>query len=160
IPLRSGRLFTDKDAITNLLWVVVDEAAAKLFWGNQNPVGAYGTFDSPTGGRFQVIGVVGNVKNDGLNNPTVPDIYIQAFIFRLESMNFIMRSSRPDASLIADVRRVVRDIDPEQPVTEIATMGEIIQNTMTLEKLSSLITAFYAAAAVLLATFGIFGVVS
>src|SRR5262249_41015160 len=98
IPLRSGRLFDDHDVAKDRIWVVIDQAAARRYWGDQNPVGAFGRFGSPSGDRFQVIGVVGDVKNEGLNNPTVPEIYIQSFIYRTESMNFVMRSDRTLAS--------------------------------------------------------------
>ena len=160
IPLRSGRLFNDHDVAKDRILVVIDQAAAKRYWGDENPVGAFGRFDGPSGDRFQVIGVVGDVKNDGLNNPTVPEIYIQSFIYRRESMNFVMRSGRPVASLLPEIRRVIHGIDPEQPITDVATMREIIQQTMTLERVGSVMTAFFAGAALLLAMLGIYGVVS
>jgi len=161
VPLRSGRLFTDLDVVKDMIWVVLNQTAAKHYWGNQDPVGAFGRFGSPSGrDRFQVIGVVGDVKNDGAGNPTVPEFYIQSFIDRIESMNVVMRSNRTTASLLPDIRSVIRTIDPEQPITEVATMQEVIERTMTLERLSSVITTFFAAAALLLAMLGIYGVVS
>jgi putative ABC transport system permease protein len=161
IPLRSGRTFTDHDVVKDILWVVLDQSAAKHYWGAQDPVGAYGRFGDPNkGDRFQVIGVVGDVKNDGLSNPTVPEIYIQSFVTKMESMTFVMRSPRPKASLIPDIRRVVRNFDPEQPITEIATMREIIQESMTLERLGSFMTACFAIAALSMAMLGVYGVVS
>jgi predicted permease len=160
IPLRSGRTFTDHDLVKDLLWVVVDQAAAKRYWGDQDPVGAYGRFMNPEGDRFQVIGVVGDVKNDGLGNPTVPEIYIQSFIPKVESMNFVMRSARSAGSLVPEIRRTVRSIDSELPIHELATMREIIQQTMTLERAGSFMTAFFAGAALLMAMLGVYGVVS
>src|SRR5215831_1901706 len=160
IPLQGGRLFDDHDVPKDRILVVIDQAAAKRYWGDGNPVGAFGRLDGPSGDRFQVIGVVGDVKNDGLNNPTVPEFYIQSFILRTESPNFVMRSARPVVSLLPDIRRVIRGIDPEQPITRVATMREIIQQTMTLERVRSIMTAFFAGAALLLAMLGIYGVVS
>ena len=160
IPLRSGRTFTENDLIKDILWVVINDAAAKRYWGDQDPLGAYGRFSSPAGDRFQVIGVVGDVKNDGLGNPTVPEIYIPSYVLKVESMNFVVRSSRPTASLVSDIRGVVRRIDPEQPITEIETMRDIIQRGMTLERVGSLMTAFFAGAALLMAMLGVYGVVS
>jgi serine phosphatase RsbU (regulator of sigma subunit) len=107
-----------------------------------------------------VVGVVADVKNDGLSNPTVPEVYILSDITRVESMNFVMRSPRTAASLVSDVRRVVQSIDAEQPIHDVAAMREIIVRSMTLERTASLLTAFFAGAALLLATLGVYGVVS
>lgn len=160
IPLREGRLFTDHDLSTDLMSIVINQSAAKHYWGGQDPIGAYGRFLNPTGIRFQIVGVVGDVKNDGLNNPTVPEIYIQSSITKIESMHLVMRSGRDFGSLLADIRRAIRQIDPGQPITDIATMREIIQRTMTLERVASVITGFFAVTALLLAMFGIYGIVS
>jgi len=160
IPLRSGRLLTDQDARGNPILVLISEAAAKRYWGDQNPVGAYGRFLNPAGDRFQVVGVVGNVKNDGLSNPSVPEIYMLSLVQTVESMNFVVRSARPAASLVPEIRRVIQSIDPQQPIHEIATMGEIIQESMTLERAGSLLTTFFAGAALLMAMLGVYGVVS
>jgi serine phosphatase RsbU (regulator of sigma subunit)/ABC-type antimicrobial peptide transport system permease subunit len=160
IPLREGRFFTDRDLKVDLLPVVIDQSAAKHYWSVQDPLGTYGRFLSPTGPPFQVVGVVGDVKNDTLNSPTVPEIYIPSSVTKVESMHVVMRSGRNFASLLPDVRRVIRGIDPEQPITEIATMREIIKQTMTLERVVSVITGFFAATALLLAMLGIYGIVS
>jgi predicted permease len=160
IPLREGRLFTDHDVPKDLIPIVIDQSAAKHYWGSQDPVGTYGRFVSPSGSPFQVIGVVGDVKNDGLNSPTVPEVYIQSLIPKIESMHFVIRSARDPASLLPDIRRVIRDIDPQQPITDVATMREIIQRTMTLERVVYVITGFFAATALLLAMLGIYGMVS
>src|SRR5262249_18709677 len=100
------------------------------------------------------------VKNDGLNNPTVPEIYIQSSITKIESMHFVMRSRRDFGSLLTDIRRVIREMDPGQPITDVAPMREIIQRTMTLERAVSVITGFFAGTALLLAMLGIYGIVS
>lgn len=75
-------------------------------------------------------------------------------------MRFVVRSSRAEVSLIADVRRQVQSVDPTQPVHDVETMSTAVQKTMTLERTVSLVTAFFAGAALLLAMFGVYGVVS
>jgi predicted permease len=159
IPLREGRFFTDRDLSIDLA-LVINQSAAKHYWGGQDPLEAYGRILKPTGPRFQVVGVVGDVKNDGLNNPTIPEIYIHSSLTQIESMHFVVRSGRDSASLLLDIRRVIREIDRGQPITDIATMREIIQRTMTLERVVSVITGFFAATALLLAMLGIYGIVS
>lgn len=160
IPLRSGRMLTDDDSRPGAMSVVINQAAASRYWGDQSPVGAHGRLDDPAGQRFQVVGVVGDVKNDGLGNPTVPEIYILSSILQVESMNFVVRSPRAAASLMADIRRVVRSIDAEQPIHEVATMRELVGQTMSLERVGSFMTAFFAGAALLMAVLGVYGVVA
>jgi predicted permease len=160
IPLRHGRLLTERDvAIEGApINVMVNEAAARRYWGTDNPVGMFGRFNEPNGPRFEIVGVVGDIRNDGLAKPTVPEVYMPGSIARIETMHFVVRSSRPVGSLLPDIRRAVRAVDPEQPVHDAATMLETVERSMTLERLSSLVTAFFALAALVMATLGVYGV--
>jgi putative ABC transport system permease protein len=160
IPLRRGRLLTERDLSDDLAFVVINQATARRYWGDQDPIGAYGRFLTPDGDRFQVVGIVGDVKNDGLGSPTVPEVHILNDLVRVDGMNFVVRSARPAAALLPEIRRVVQQIDPGQPIHEIATMREIIQRSTTLARVASVLTAFFAGAALLLAMLGVYGVVS
>src|SRR5262249_9007508 len=152
IPLRSGRLLTDDDAReVPALAVVIDQTTAKRYWGDQDPVGTYGRFGTPSGSRFQVVGVVGDVKNDGAGNPTVPEIYLPGAVLDMETLNFVLRSARSPTSLVADIRKVVREIDVEQPIHAIAPMRDIARQSMALERVGSFMTGLFAAAALLMA---------
>jgi predicted permease len=161
IPVRRGRFFEDRDLVKSPLSVpvVVSEAAARRYWGDRDPVGEIGRLSNPRA-HFHVVGVAGDVRNDGLNNPTVPEVYIPAFYTRFESMRFVIRSARPVASLLPDIRGQVRSIDPEQPIHDVATMREIVQQTITLERAASFLTGFFAVAALLMAMLGVYGVLS
>jgi putative ABC transport system permease protein len=160
IPLQRGRFLRDTDLADDLAFVVINQAAARRDWEGQDPLGAYGRFINPNGSRFQVVGVVGDVRNDGLGNPTVPEVYLLSPILRLESMNFVVRSPRPADALVPEIRQVIRTIDPELPIHDVATMREIVRQSTTLERTASFLTAFFAGAALLLATLGIYGVMS
>jgi putative ABC transport system permease protein len=162
IPIRGGRFFRDGDANPDAssLPIVVSESAARRYWGDRDPVGASGHFDNPAGTPFHVIGVAGDVMNGALNQPTVPEVYRPALNTRIEGMNFVLRSPRPAASLLPEIRRVVRGIDPELPVHQVATMRDVMRETITLERSASFLTAFFAGAALLMAMFGVYGIVS
>ena len=160
IPLHRGRLLTDLDARPGDVPVVLNEAAARRYWGERDPVGAYGTFEDRQGQRFQVVGIVGNVKNEGMDVPTSPEVYVLVFPYRVESMYVVVRSTRPVASLVPDIRQAVRRVDAAQPVHAVATMREIIQRTMTLERAVSLLATFFACAALLMAMLGVYGVIA
>jgi serine phosphatase RsbU (regulator of sigma subunit) len=104
--------------------------------------------------------VVGDVRNDGLGNPPVPDFYVLPAIANVATMNFVVRSERPAATLLPEIRRAIQSVDPELPIHQVATMRDIIGRSMTLERAASVLTAFFAATALLLATLGVYGVVS
>ena len=139
---------------------VISLATARQYWGTDNPVGTFGRFNQPNGQRFEVIGVVGDVKNDGLGDPSVPEIYVSSAIQAIETMNFLVRSTRPAGLLAPEIRAAVRAVDSEQPVYGIRAMNDIIASSMTLERVASLMTTFFAGAALLLATLGVYGVVA
>ncbi len=160
IPLRRGRLLTDRDVSQSkeVIRVMVNEAAAQRYWGSDNPVGAFGRFNGPNGERFEVVGVVGDIRNDGLTKPTVPEVYMLSSMPIIQTMNFVVRSARPASSLVPDIRRAIRNVDADLPVHQTSTMLETIRESMTLERVGSLVTTFFALAALLMATLGIYGV--
>ena len=160
IPLRRGRLLGETDVHDDHAVAVISQSAATRYWTDRDPIGTYGRFGNPGGSRFEVVGVVGDVRNDGLGNPPVPDIYILSGPANVETMNFVVRSARPVATLVPEIRGAVQNVDRELPIHQVASMREIIQRSMTLERAASVLTAFFAVAALLLATMGIYGVVS
>lgn len=160
IPLRRGRLLTERDVARDLTFVVISETAARRYWGDRDPIGGYGRFSHREGSRFQVVGIVGDVRNDGLGKPPVPEIYILADLLRLETMYFVVRSARPPSTLAPEIRLAIRTVDPEQPIHSVVTMRDIVRGSMTLERVASLVTVFFAGAALLMAVLGIYGVVA
>ncbi|HXW05141.1 MAG TPA: ADOP family duplicated permease [Vicinamibacterales bacterium] len=160
IQLRSGRFLDERDISDEALVGVVNEAAAAAYWPDRPALGAYGRFGSPDGTRFQVVGVVGNVRNDGLGKPPVPEVYLSGAIVSLNPLRFVVRSSLPPATLIPAVRETVRSVDPLQPIHAIAMMSDIARGSLSFERIASFLVGFFALAALLMATLGIYGVVS
>jgi putative ABC transport system permease protein len=160
IPLRAGRILDARDLGENPLMVMINETTARLYWGTTNPVGAFGRLSDPKGTRFQVVGVVGDVKNEGIGEPTVPEVYLAGAMVSLEPMRFAVRSTRPPESLAAEIRRTIQSVDPAQPIHDVRTMREIAQQSVTLPRISSILTTTFALAALLMAMLGIYGVVS
>ena len=160
IPLIRGRVLTDRDLSRDPMLAVISQATARQYWGGDDPIGTFGRFNSPQGARFQVIGVVGDVQNDGLGKPSVPEIYISTTIQSIETMHIVVRSSRTATSLSPDVRTAIRAIDAEQPVYGFRGMDAVVASSTTLERVASLMTTFFAGAALVLATLGVYGVVA
>jgi putative ABC transport system permease protein len=161
IPLRRGRLLTPADeAVTDALVAVISQSAATRYWGDRDPIGAFGRFGATDGSRFQVVGVTGDVRNDGLGKAPVPEFYISSAAIKLETMEFVVRSTRPAGSIVPEIRRAVQSVDAELPIHQVATMNDIVRRSITLERAASLLTTLFALAALVLATLGIYGIVA
>jgi serine phosphatase RsbU (regulator of sigma subunit) len=161
IPLRQGRLLNDSDSQReDPLSIVINETAARAYWPDRNPIGASARFSGPNGDRLEVIGVVGDVRNNGLNKPAVPAIYLSAGVLGMNPMNVVVRSDLPTDQLFGALRRSIRQTDPMVVMSDVRTMNDVVRDTLQLERLSSLVMTFFGLAALLMATLGIYGVVS
>ncbi len=160
IPLRAGRFLNDHDNSEELLNVVINQAAANSYWPGRNALGALGRFAGPAGSRFQVVGIIGDVRNDGLDKPTVPEIYMSGDIVPTTPISFIVRSGLPAASLYNQLRQAVQRVDPSQPIHDLVTLPEVKRQSLTLQRAASAMTGFFAGAALLLAALGVYGLVA
>ncbi|HLG56504.1 MAG TPA: SpoIIE family protein phosphatase [Vicinamibacterales bacterium] len=164
IPLRAGRFVTasdfepeiDKDPVN----VVVNETAAREYWPNRDPIGESGMLSGAGGEVFQVVGVVGDVRNNGLNASVEPEVYLSTSAIVPNPMNVVVRSQLPQDQLIAAARRAIRQTDPTLPMRDVSTMNDVLHDTLQLERLSSVVMTFFGLAALFMATLGIYGVVS
>ena len=161
IPLRSGRLLDARDTNEKLVNVVINEATSAKYWPGENPIEARGRLGDPDKGPpIRVVGVVGDVRNDGLGKPPVPEVYLLSAITTVNPMGFVVRSPLSTEQLVPEVRRAIRSADPTLAVDEIATMSETIRDSLVLERAGSFVMAFFAVAALLMASLGIYGVVA
>jgi putative ABC transport system permease protein len=160
IPLRRGRFLENRDTAEKPLPAVIDETAARLFWPNRDPVGLIGHFGGPNGDPFLVLGVVGDVKNNGLDNETVPEIYLPAAVVDVNPMKFVVRSPLPAKTLLPALRRSIQNVNPAQPIHNVRTMDEIVRGSVALKRAASYVMMFFALAALVMATLGAYGVVS
>jgi predicted permease len=160
IPLRAGRLLDERDIREEPLSVVVNEATARTYWPGQNAVGALGHLGAVKGNRFQVVGVVGDIRNDGLGKAVVPEIHLASALLGFTPLRFVVRSSLPPETLVPEVRRALQAIEPEQPIHDVTTMRDVVRDSLSLARVSSLMLTFFALAALLMAALATYGVVS
>jgi serine phosphatase RsbU (regulator of sigma subunit) len=158
IPLRAGRLLNESDRQQDAVTAVINEAAARAYWPEHNPIGASARLSQPDNAPVTIVGVVGDVRNNGLNGPPVPELYVAAP--SISPMNVVVRSDLPADQLIAAVRGTIRQADPALVMENVRTIDDIVLNVLQLERLSSLVMTFFGLAALLMATLGIYGVVS
>ncbi|MFL6350625.1 MAG: ABC transporter permease, partial [Bryobacteraceae bacterium] len=160
IPLEKGRFLSEHDTNENPISIVIDEATAKRFWPDRDPIGAFARLSAPDGDRAQVIGIAGNVRDNGLDTATRPELYLLNALTLMDPMQFVVRSNLPPFTLIPAIRRALRDADPRQPIYNLHTMKQVESESLTFQHISSTVVGFFACAALLMASLGVYGVTS
>jgi putative ABC transport system permease protein len=157
VPLLRGRDVAEHDAEVML----VSRGAARLLWGDADPVGRRVTLplESKTTPK-QVIGIVGDVKQGELSEPAMATVYEYTHEHDWNSLSIVLRTSVPPASLAQSAAGVVRAMDPEQPVEDVRTMDAVLDDTLTAQRFSALLLGLFAGVALALATVGIYSVLS
>ena len=168
IPLLQGRFFTSADQLNSDKVVVIDNVLARAFFAGRNPVGQ--TLTVGHWGAARVVGVVGHVRHWGLDDPGTynpSQIYIPAYqlpdsmvtdFFR--NLTLVVRSALPPAKVMPAIENIVYASSPDQPVYGVKTVDEVISESMASRNLPILLLGTFAALALLLASIGIYGVVS
>jgi putative ABC transport system permease protein len=169
VPLLSGRDLTDSDVAGRTPAVLISESMARRFWPNENPLGKHLTMTFYPGVAREIVGVVGNVKLDSLDEtrPTETIYWPLDQIFATPSepwrsfpMSLTVRTSIDPMSAISAVTAAVHQVDPETPVTEVLTMNELISNSLSPRRSNMLLLAAFAGLALVLTAVGIYGVLS
>ena len=161
IPVLRGRGFDERDnGKGDVLGIIIDNTAARRCFPDRDALGAYARLGEANGSRARVIGIVGDVHNRGLGDETQAEEYLPAMITPMDPMHFVVRSRLPASTLVPETRRSLRSVAPSHPIYDVRTMREIILGSVINERLQSLLTAFFASAALLMAALGVYGVVS
>lgn len=159
IPLIKGRAFAEADNRREMPGVaVINEVLLHRYWPHTEPLGQKLILN---GKRYEIVGVVGNVKHDNLAAAYEPEIYVTQYQGHTPSWTFLaIRSHTALASLIPAVRDAVRDVAPAEPLYDLRTMQERVAASVAPQRFTTLVLATFAAFALLLASIGIYGVVA
>ncbi|HYX52880.1 MAG TPA: ADOP family duplicated permease [Candidatus Limnocylindrales bacterium] len=155
IPLHRGRLLTADDNHEDPLPVVINETLARRNWPDRDPVGAYARA-SGNGSRVQVVGVIGDVLNQGLGQEARPEFYLLDAVAPVSEMHFVVRTPLATASIFPAIRQAMQRVDPSHPIFAIEGMEEIARQSITTQTFASVVIAFFALAALLMAALGIY----
>jgi predicted permease len=161
VPLITGRNFTESDTYKTQPVAVIDQTLARRYWPDENPLGQQVKFGFGRGVEGVVIvGVVGDIKSDGFEAPSVPHIYVALGQFAPVNAVVFLRS-RSDAEHLGEaVRHEVESVDPNVPVHSISSMDQIIARSVAGRLFALELLAVFAAVALILAAIGIYGVMS
>jgi putative ABC transport system permease protein len=163
IPILRGRAYTEADAADTVNKVVLVSAAlGERMWPGQNPIGHHVTFGGPKAPRRTVIGVVGNVKHRGLDATTTQQWYApeSQWLFADNIEAIVARTTLDPSSLVQAVRRAINSIDPALPISAVATMDQVIEQSTAQRRLALVLFSTFAVAALLLAIAGVYGVLA
>jgi len=160
IPLRRGRAFTAQDAPQGQHVAIVDDAFVKKFFPDQDPIGQGLHIGNGTDGFFDVVGVVGSVRYDGLDTTAAPTMYVPLAQDTFSSMWVLTRARGEPTALAAAARQAVRAIDPTLPAYSMSPLATVVSDSVAQRRFSMLLLALFACVALFLATVGLYGVVS
>jgi predicted permease len=156
-----GRLLDEGDRQGRTPVLLINRALARSGFLGRSPVGAQ-VYPTIRDTAWQVVGIVEDVRQQGLDQEPVPQIFVSARQFPIgnPSPYFAIRASAGPAELLPAVRAAVRDVNPEAFVDNVATMEAVVSNSLTRQRLFALMLGVFALLAALLAAVGIYGVVA
>lgn len=162
IPLRTGRVVTEQDVTSGANLIVINEAMARRFWPNEDPIGKrLRTGVNPEQANWQtIVGVVGAVRHMGLDTEPRPEIYFHSLTSPPISPIVAIRARSDPQALIAAVRDVARSIDSEATLANINTMEKLVSASVAQRRFSMLLLGVFAAIALVLSAVGVYGVIS
>jgi predicted permease len=174
IPLLRGRLFDQRDNGKAAPVVIVNEAFAKKYWANESPVGKIISIGKGMGKEFedpsrQIVGVVGSVRETGIRDGELPVIYIPTAqmaegLTKLANnvipMSWAVRTATDPQALTAAVQKEFLAVDAQLPVAKIRTMEQVIAESTARQNFNMLLLSIFAAIALVLASVGIYALMS
>jgi predicted permease len=169
IPLLSGRDFNTSDVEGRPAAVLISQSLAKLFWPNESPIGKHLTQYFFREFPRVVVGVVGDVKLDALNETRpVPTLYTSLAqasagtggTWRSFGMSLVLRTSADPLNVVSIVTNSIREVDSEVPLLNIRTMDQSVSASLSSQRFTMLLLAAFAGTAVMLAAAGIYGVLA
>jgi putative ABC transport system permease protein len=161
VPLITGRNFAGSDTYKTQPVGVIDQTLARQYWPGQNPLGQQVKFAFGRGLLgVTIVGVVGDIKSDGFEAPSVPHIYVALGQFAPVNAVVFLRSTTNVEHLGEAVRHEVENVNPNVPVHSISSMDQIIARSVADRRFALELLGVFAMVALLLAAIGIYGVMA
>jgi len=161
-PLLRGRLFTESDNIDAPGAVIINDVLAKKYWPSEDALGKRITLDDPRKNPkwLTIVGIVRSVRHRGLDVGPQPEYYLPLAQGAERTMVLTVRSAQDSRGLASAIRREIQSIDPDQPVANVRTLEQVISDSIGPRRISVVLLGVFAGVALLLASVGIYGVMS
>ena len=160
IPLLRGRLFDGRDTAPNTRRVIVSDTLVKKYFGERDPIGQRIVLSWNNQGPDEIIGVVGDVRSVSLETEPRGASYLPPARFAYPFMSVAVRTSTGGLSIVSSVVNAVHELDPNVPVSQIRPMSEVIAVSTTERRLTMALLMAFSVVALVLASVGIYGVIS
>ena len=160
IPLLRGRAFIERDDEKAPVVAVVNETLARRYWPNEDPIGKRLTLGVDKLGPREVVGIVGDVKQSELSEPARPEMYTPYSQAPWPFMAVAIRAHTDPHAVAGALRAAVRRLDPDQPPGEVKAIQDYVSRSIATPRFTALLVGSFAGLALLLAGFGLYGVMA
>jgi putative ABC transport system permease protein len=165
IPLRAGRAFNEQELAEERHVVVINQAFADQVLKGVNPIGQKAiiymkSLEESKNTPSEIIGVVGDVRQMGLDTPAEPTVYWPHPELVISEMTIVVRTENDPLALVSAVRGELQQLDPEQPMASVSTMDQLLAGSLSRSRFTMLVLGVFAALALVLACVGIYGVIA
>lgn len=166
ISLRQGRLFNDRDDQQAIPVVIINETMARQYWPGENAIGKRFKIGDPDEDKpwRMIVGVAGDVRQMGPEEPVKAEMYVPYQQIKddpwFAPRDLVVRTAGDPLSIVAAARNEIHQVDPDQPISNIRTMDEVLGEETASRRLGMTLLTIFAALALLLATLGIYGVLA
>jgi putative ABC transport system permease protein len=165
IPLHSGRTFNEQELTEERHVVIVNQAFADQYLKGVSPLGQKAvvymkSLEESKNTPSEIIGVVGDVRQMGLDTPAEPTVYWPHPELVISEMTIVVRTTNDPLTLVSAVRSELQQMDPEQPMAAISTMDQLLAGSLSRSRFTMLVLGVFAAVALVLACVGIYGVIA
>jgi predicted permease len=173
VPIRAGRTWTDTEDRRRAHIGVINETMARRYWPNSNPIGQRvrlavlgnnwdGSMKSPANDQWiEIVGVIGDVRNDGLRRPVLPEVYVPYSLRALGAVLLLVRTAGATEGITDELKRKVAEVNPEQPLMASSSLEERLwENGWARQQFAASLFSACAALALALAAVGMYSVVA
>ena len=166
ISLKRGRLLSERDVAGQPLVAVINETAARLYWRDDDPIGrTIRYYPQKTSPSIRIVGVVGDVRSLGPNNPAPPAVYVPFAQaprppYEGRTMTFVIRVRGNPNEAVPPVRAAVSALDPTLPLANVRLMSDVTASAMGQPRFTTLVMSIFAGVSFFLAALGLYGILA
>ena len=158
VPVRRGRGLEETDTRASGRVVVISEALAHFVWGEEDPVGE--TMRLRGGEDAEIVGVVGDVRTNGLDGDLARTVYLPAAQWTFNFMTVVVKGGGHQLNLVPPIRDIIRAMDDQLPIYGVRTLNDLMGRSVAQQRFQTMLIGSFALLALALAVVGIYGVIS
>ena len=160
MTLLRGRLFVYQDLEDKPSIAVINQAAARTYWPDRDPVGKRVRLSASKPDWTTIVGVIADARTESLADAAIPQVYLDIYQRHAKDLAFFLRGQIDPHAISAQVRTQIQAVDPELPVFHAETLEDVLSSSLSVRRFSMEMVALFAGTALLLAGLGIYGTIS